>query len=49
MPLEHRIITGICAENRNRLNAGDLLLALDPIETAVGPEARSLDLKTASA
>jgi hemolysin D len=48
-PLEPGIITAIYVENGSHVNAGDLLLALDPTETAADREAQARDLEAASA
>jgi hemolysin D len=48
-PLEPGIVTAIYIENGSHVNAGDLLLALDPTETAADREAQARDLEAASA
>ena len=48
-PLEPGKVTAIHVENGNRVLAGDLLLELDPTETAADREAQARDLEAASA
>jgi len=48
-PLEPGIVTAIYVENGSHVNAGDVLLALDPTETAADREAQARDLEAASA
>jgi membrane fusion protein, hemolysin D len=48
-PLEPGIITAIYVENGSHVNAGDVLLALDPTETVADREAQARDLEAASA
>src|SRR5580704_14883928 len=48
-PLEPGIITAIYIENGSHVNAGDVLLALDPTETAADRQAQARDLEAASA
>jgi hemolysin D len=48
-PLEPGRITAIHVENGSHVNAGDVLLELDPTETAADREAQARDLEAASA
>ena len=48
-PLEPGIVTAIYVENGSQVKAGDVLLALDPTETAADREAQARDLEAASA
>lgn len=48
-PLEPGIVTAIYVENGSHVTAGDLLLALDPTETAADRKAQARDLEAASA
>jgi membrane fusion protein, hemolysin D len=48
-PLEPGIITAIYVENGSHVNAGGVLLALDPTETTADREAQARDLEAASA
>jgi hemolysin D len=48
-PLEPGIVTAIYVENGSHVNAGDVLLALDPTETAADRKAQARDLEAASA
>ena len=48
-PLEAGTVVAIHVENGSRVNAGDVLLVLDPTETAADREAQARDLEAASA
>jgi hemolysin D len=48
-PLEPGIVTAIYVKNGSHVNAGDVLLALDPTETAADREAQAHDLEAATA
>jgi len=48
-PLEAGTVVAINVENGSRVNAGDVLLLLDPTETAADREAQARDLEAASA
>jgi len=48
-PLEPGIVSAIYVENGSHVTAGDVLLALDPTETAADREAQARDLEAASA
>ena len=48
-PLEPGIVSAIYVENGSHVTAGDLLLALDPTETAADREAQARDYEAASA